>query len=47
MTYAEKAEALRERRFTCPKPKLLVACAWTEGEWIRYIDNKGKWIRKI
>lgn len=41
--HEEKRKLYRAGRYLFPPPPVTHA-AWTEDDWIRYIDAHGKWI---
>lgn len=42
LTYEEKCELYRAGLYQFPAPPVCHT-RWTEADWIRYIDNCGKW----
>lgn len=43
MTYDEKLRLYRAGRYLFQPPPVMCAM-WTEADWVRYIDNCGKWL---
>jgi hypothetical protein len=42
LTYYEKVRKYARGEYTFPVPPVHTSY-WTKDDWIRYIDNKGKW----